>query len=89
LLIYPLGVSGAVYGAIALWLGSIFIQKAWQLLQSPADKQLARSMFKYSILYMMLLCTGMVIDSLPMTQQLTAGLTENLQTLVSAIFVRG
>ncbi len=85
LLIYPLGTSGVVYGAIALWLGIIFLQKAWQLLQAPNDKQLARSMFKYSILYMMLLCTGMVVDSLPITQHLTAGFTENLQTLISAI----
>jgi protoheme IX farnesyltransferase len=46
-------------------------------------------MFKYSILYMMLLCTGMVIDSLPIMQQLTTGFTENLQTLVSAIFIGG
>jgi heme o synthase len=89
LLIYPLGASGAVYGAIALCLGFIFLQKAWQLLQSPADKQLARSMFKYSILYMMLLCTGMVVDSLPMTQHLTSGLAENIQTVVSAILIGG
>jgi len=87
LLIYPLGALGVVYGVIALGLGIIFLQKAWQLLQAPTDKQLARSMFKYSILYMMLLCTGMVIDSLPIMQQLTTGLTENLQTLVSAILM--
>jgi protoheme IX farnesyltransferase len=85
LLIYPLGTSGVIYGAIALWLGIIFLQKAWQLLQAPKDKQVARSMFKYSILYMMLLCTGMVVDSLPITQHLTARFTENLQTLISAI----
>ena len=85
LLIYPLGTSGVIYGAIALWLGIIFLQKAWQLLQAPKDKQVARSMFKYSILYMMLLCTGMVVDSLPITQHLTTGFTENLQTLISAI----
>jgi protoheme IX farnesyltransferase len=85
LLIYPLGESGVVYGAIALLLGSIFLKKAWQLLQAPTDKQLARSMFKYSILYMMLLCTGMVVDSLPITHQLTTGLTANVQTLISAI----
>jgi protoheme IX farnesyltransferase len=78
-----------VYGVIALGLGIIFLQKAWQLLQAPTDKQLARSMFKYSILYMMLLCTGMVVDSLPIMQQLTTGLTENLHTLVSAIFIGG
>lgn len=71
-LVYPLGVSGVVYGAIALFLGAIFLQKTWQLKQQPYDKQLAKSTFKYSIFYMMLLCTGMVIDSLPMTHQLTA-----------------
>jgi protoheme IX farnesyltransferase len=87
LLIYPLGSSGVVYGAIALLLGSIFLQKAWQLLQAPTDKQLARSMFKYSILYMMLLCTGMVIDSLPITHQIMSGLTGNLQILISAISI--
>jgi heme o synthase len=87
LLIYPLGASGVIYGAIALVLGIIFLKKAWQLLQAPTDKQLARSMFKYSILYMMLLCTGMVVDSLPVAHQLTAGLTENLQTILSAISI--
>jgi protoheme IX farnesyltransferase len=68
LLIYPLGSLGIVYGAIALFLGVILLRKAWQLKQIPTNKQLARSLFKYSILYMMLLCTGMVIDSLPFTQ---------------------
>ena len=86
LLIYPLGESGILYGAIALLLGSIFIKKAWQLLQNPADKQLARSMFKYSILYMMLLCTGIVVDSLPIVHHLTVGLTTNLQTFISMLF---
>jgi len=85
LFIYPLGVSGVVYGAIALVLGSIFLQKAWQLLQSPTNNQLARGLFKYSILYMMLLCTGIVVDSLPITQQLSTAFADNLQTLISAI----
>ncbi|MDJ0566819.1 MAG: protoheme IX farnesyltransferase, partial [Microcystis sp. M49629_WE12] len=35
-------------------------------------RDIARSLFKYSILYMMLLCTAMVIDSLPMTSRLIA-----------------
>jgi len=86
LLIYPVGEAGIVYGGIALFLGSIFLKKAWQLRQSPTDKQLAKSLFKYSILYMMLLCTGIVVDSLPLTHHLTAGLTTNLQTLISAMF---
>jgi heme o synthase len=64
LLIYPLGSTGIIYGVFALGLGGVFIHKAWKLKQSFKDKQLARSMFKYSILYMMLLCTGIVIDSL-------------------------
>ena len=85
LLIYPLGASGVVYGAIALVLGGIFLKKAWQLLHAPTDKQVARSMFKYSILYMMLLCTGMVIDSLPITHTLTTALANYWEMLVSAI----
>lgn len=69
-LIYPLQATGVVYACFALVLGSIFIKKAWLLLQNPEDRQRARSLFFYSILYMMLLCTGMVIDSLPITHQL-------------------
>lgn len=72
LLIYPLGNLSVFYGAIALYLGYVFLRKAWQLKQAPADKQLARSMFKYSIFYMMLLCLAMVIDSLPLTHNLLA-----------------
>jgi protoheme IX farnesyltransferase len=85
LLIYPLGESGIVYGIIALMLGSIFLKKAWQLLKAPTDKQVARSMFKYSILYMMLLCTGIVVDSMPITQHVATGLMANVQTLISSI----
>ncbi|AFZ47977.1 protoheme IX farnesyltransferase [Cyanobacterium stanieri PCC 7202] len=63
-LIYPLQTSGLVYLISAIALGAFFIAKAWELQQKPEDKDRAKSMFKYSILYMMLLCTGMVIDSL-------------------------
>ncbi len=63
-----IGSSGLVYGISALGLGGIFVYKAWQLLQTPTDKSVAKSMFKYSILYMMLLCTAIVVDSLPQTQ---------------------
>ena len=76
---------GAVYAAVALFLGGILAQKAWQLMQAPADLDQARSLFKYSILYMMLLCAGMVVDSLPVTHQLLSFCTEHLQSLVSAI----
>jgi protoheme IX farnesyltransferase len=85
LLVYPLHVMGAVYAAIALLLGGVFIQKSWKFIQAPSDLQVARSVFKYSILYLMLLCAGMALDSLPVTQQLTAMLGDNLQTLVSML----
>ena len=60
-----IGSAGIVYGISAASLGGVFIYKAWQLLQAPTDKTVAKSMFKYSILYMMLLCTAIVVDSLP------------------------
>ncbi len=85
LLVYPLQVTGVVYGSIALLLGSVFMKKAWLLLQDPSDKQLARSLFLYSILYMMLLCGGMVVDSLPITHQLTNAVASNLHTLVGVL----
>lgn len=85
LLIYPLQVTGAIYGSIALILGSIFVKKAWALLQNPDDKQIARSLFLYSILYMMLLCAGMVVDSLPITHQLTNAIAASLHPLISTI----
>ena len=65
LLVFPLGVSGALYAAIALILGYYLLSKSWQLKQNPTDNPLARGLFKYSILYMMLLCAAMVVDSLP------------------------
>jgi heme o synthase len=70
LLVYPLGVLGSVYGLTAVILGGLFVRKAWDLVQMPADKEQARSLFKFSILYMMLLCTAMCIDSLPLTHAL-------------------
>lgn len=82
-LAYPLQVSGSVYAAIALLLGGLFIKKAWALLQAPADLQLARSLFKYSIFYLMLLCAGMTIDSLPITHHVTTLLASQLEHLVS------
>lgn len=64
ILVYPLGSLGLIYLLFACLLGFVFIRKAYELLQQPKDKPLAKSLFKYSILYLMLLCTGMVIDSL-------------------------
>ncbi len=70
LLVYPVGASGWLYGVIAVLLGAMFIKKTWLLKQNPLDKEIAKSLFKFSILYLMLLCTAMVVDSLPLTHQL-------------------
>lgn len=70
LLVYPLHQLGLLYLAIAIILGGQFLAKAWQLKQAPGDRDLARGLFKFSIFYLMLLCLGMVIDSLPVTHQL-------------------
>ena len=84
LLVYPLHASGLVYAVLATYLGAIFIKKAWQLLQNPSNKDVARSLFKYSIYYMMLLCLVMVIDSLPFTYGITTAVAKSLQTFVGS-----
>ncbi len=76
LLVYPLQATGVVYASIAVGLGIIFVKKAWDLLQNPDNEEIARSLFFYSILYMMLLCAGMVVDSLPITHQIIVALTK-------------
>lgn len=66
-LAYPLDVMNLVYPVVALVLGGIFVHKAWLLMQSPSNLELARSLFKYSIIYIMLLSIGIIIDCLPIT----------------------
>ncbi|HIK29479.1 MAG: heme o synthase [Oscillatoriaceae bacterium SKW80] len=84
-LVYPLHATGTVYSIIAVLLGAVFVNKAWQLLQAPTERTMARSLFKYSIVYLMLLCAGMVIDTSPLTHHLTAALMENIHHMISAI----
>jgi heme o synthase len=78
LLVYPLHASGFIYGAIAVTLGGIFVHKSWRLLQNPQERTIARELFLYSISYMMLLCLGMVIDSLPITHSLLSTIISQL-----------
>ncbi|MDD1419547.1 heme o synthase [Dolichospermum sp. ST_sed1] len=78
LLFYPLHTSGIVYAVVALTLGGVFVHKSWLLLQNPEDKTIARELFLYSISYMMLLCLGMVVDSLPVTQHVLSTVIEHL-----------
>lgn len=83
LLVYPLHVMGGFYTIVALLLGAIFLMKAWSLLEDPTNQGAARSLFKYSILYMMLLSAGMAVDSLPITHDFTTTIAENLDTVIS------
>ncbi|MBW4682080.1 MAG: heme o synthase [Microcoleus vaginatus WJT46-NPBG5] len=85
LLVYPLHAAGAVYAGIAIFLGAIFAKKAWQLSHNAGDRDVARSLFKFSILYLMLLCAGLVVDSLPVTHQFTTAFAEHIQMIVSLV----
>ena len=78
LLVYPLGASGILYGVIAVILGGLFIHKSWRLLQNPEDRAVAKELFLFSISYMMLLCLGMVVDSLPVTHNLISAVSNHL-----------
>ena len=78
LLIYPLNVSGIVYGVLAALLATIFIKKAWALGLEPDSKELARSLFFYSIIYMMALCAAMIVDSLPFTRTIVDAVATGL-----------
>ncbi len=53
--------AGLIYAASAIVLGGVFIAYAWQLLRKYSDA-LARSMFRYSIVYLSLLFAAMLVD---------------------------
>ncbi len=53
--------AGLIYAASALALGAVFIAYAWQLRRNYSDA-LARSMFRYSIVYLSLLFAAMLVD---------------------------
>lgn len=81
--IYPLHSAGFIYFSIALILGLTFTHKAWQLLQQPESKDSAKSMFKYSILYLMLLSSAIVLDSLNWSHQLTDAFDQQIIALLN------
>lgn len=66
LLVYPCGVVGGLYALMALVLGGVFLYKALQLFHQPQAVDLARSVFKYSIVYLLLLYLGMGLDRWPL-----------------------
>jgi len=61
LLPYLIGMSGILYLVSALALGALFIRYAFQLWRSYSDA-LARKTFSYSVLYLALLFSALLID---------------------------
>jgi len=57
----PLGVMGWWYFVPAALLGAVFLWDAWKMLDGPTQP-LARALFKYSLLYLALMCVAMVLD---------------------------
>ena len=62
LLLYPLHIMGAFYFAAAAVLGGVFILDAWRTRREETTTLAARKLFRYSLLYLALMCVVMVID---------------------------
>jgi heme o synthase len=62
LLLYPLHVMGAFYFAAAAVLGGFFVLDALRMLRENTSTLQARKLFRYSLLYLALMCAVMVID---------------------------
>ncbi len=60
-LLYPLHIMGAVYTAAAVVLGGIFLYDTLRTWKDPG-KTWARRTFKFSLLYLALMCLVMVVD---------------------------
>ena len=61
LLPFVIRMSGELYLASALVLGGMFVSYAWRLYRAYSD-ELARSMFRFSILYLALLFGALLVD---------------------------
>jgi heme o synthase len=62
LALYPLHVMGAFYFAAAAVLGGIFLLDAVKTWHERGGTKSARGLFRYSLLYLALMCAVMVID---------------------------
>jgi heme o synthase len=62
LALYPLHVMGAFYFAAAAVLGGIFLLDALRTWREQSGTLQARKLFRYSLLYLALMCAVMVID---------------------------
>ncbi len=62
LLLYPLHVMGALYFGAAAVLGGIFLVDALRTWRGHNEARAARQLFRYSLIYLALMCAVMVID---------------------------
>jgi protoheme IX farnesyltransferase len=62
IVLWPLGMSGWVYGIPAVLLGLMFIGLAWRLKRKPSTPR-AVALFRYSILYLFVLYVFMALDA--------------------------
>jgi heme o synthase len=71
LLPWALGFAGAIYGAAAAMLGAIMIFLSWQVRRSSdKERQPARRLFVFSILYLVLLFGVLLMNAVPYVQPL-------------------
>ena len=71
LLPWTLGFAGAIYGAAAAVLGAIMIFLSWQVRRSnDRERQPARRLFVFSILYLVLLFGALLMNAVPYVQPL-------------------
>jgi protoheme IX farnesyltransferase len=61
LLPFVIRMSGVVYLACAVALGAVFVGYAWKLYRAYSD-ELARKLFKFSVLYLALLFAALLVD---------------------------
>ena len=61
LALFPLHVMGLLYVCAAAVLGAIFLLDAWRTLHDRT-KHWARELFKFSLVYLALMCIAMVAD---------------------------
>ncbi|MHB8145645.1 MAG: heme o synthase [Vulcanimicrobiaceae bacterium] len=62
LALYPLHIMGALYFGAATILGGIFLYDAFKTWRGRAEKDYARRLFRFSLVYLALMCVVMVID---------------------------
>ncbi|MEH2525285.1 MULTISPECIES: heme o synthase [unclassified Bradyrhizobium] len=71
LLPWALGFAGAIYGVVAAMLGAIMIFLSWQVRRSnDRERQPARRLFVFSLLYLVLLFGALLMNAVPYVQPL-------------------